>query len=421
MRIENVPLFTERKEIYIALAVWGLLFSLHLAWLYRGWMDFVDRPFLYEWGSVLQAHSGKGGAKNSSTILKIRDDAGRDFYVWGPRNEFLQPGQRVRLQLFPEKVGFLDYLRGPYLPARIKAVRPRPPGLLGTLQRFVAAQHRQKESAAFYEAIFFATPLDRNLREKIAALGASPLVALSGLHLSILWGGLFLLLSPLYRLLQARYFPWRYELLDLGSFTLLLLAGYLWLTGPPPSLLRSYLMLLLGWGALLLGIELLSFTFLAVVAALLLLFDPRLALSWGFWLSLAGVFYIYLLLRYWGRRSRWLFAGLVLPVGIFLLMLPIVHSLFPLVSPWQWLSPLLSLLFTLFYPLAILLHLAGAGGILDGALGWLWSLPSAPEARTLPHWTLAAYLPLSLLAIRYRWAFVAVGLFALVSAARLYL
>ena len=419
MVIEKVPLFSDRREILLASFLWIFLLLIHLFWLHQRYQHFIDPPFYYTHGIVLQSFP-KGSGNGAYRILKIRSDDGLTFYTKSYRPEELS-GKRVRLQLFPERVGFLEYLKGPYLPSRIKGVNEEEGRLLPLLQRLVERQHSRADAAAFYNAIFFALPLDRDLRQKIAALGASHLVALSGFHLGILWGGVFLLLSPLYRLFQSRYFPWRYSLLDIGALSLLLLAGYLWLTGPPPSLLRSYAMLALGWSALLLGIELLSFTFLAVVTALLLLLDPRLALSLGFWLSVAGVFYIYLLLRYWGEGSKWLFALLVMPVGIYLAMLPIVHGIFPAVSPWQWLSPLLSLLFTLFYPLTLFLHLFGLGGLFDNGLLWLWNLPGPAETKTLPLWYSLLYLTLSLAAIRYRWAFVGVGAMSLGAAGWLYL
>ncbi len=418
--LAKVPLLASRREWIFAGLVWLLLLSIHLLYLYGHYRKWRDRPFFYLRGEVLQLYP-KHSERGDYAILKIRGEDGLLFFTRSHKT-IPQKGQRVRLQLFPGKVSFFDYLKGPYLPSRIKAIENETtPSLSSRLQQAIDAQHESKTLSNFYQAIFLATPLERELRETISALGVNHLVALSGFHLSILWGGLFLILSPLYRRLQAKLFPWRYSLVDLGTFTLLLLAGYLWLTGPPPSLLRSYAMLLLGWATLLLGLEVFSFSFLGIVAALLLLLDPRLACSLGFWFSVAGVFYIYLLLHHWGSRSPWLFALLIMPVGIYLAMLPISHTIFPQVSPWQWISPLLSLLFALFYPLAILLHLVGRGDLFDPALQWLWSLPSSWETQTLPLWFGLSYIALSLLAVRFQWAFFGVGMMSLGAALWLYL
>ncbi|MDD3343606.1 MAG: ComEC/Rec2 family competence protein, partial [Sulfurospirillaceae bacterium] len=94
---------------------------------------------------------------------------------------------------------------------------------------------------------------------------------------------------------------------------------------------------------------------------------------------------------------------LALNVWVYVLLIPIVHFIFPLVSPLQLLSPILSMLFILFYPLAILLHVSGFGGILDETLhGMLYM--QAPAYRleiALPF--LVSYVLASLVAIRYRW------------------
>jgi len=187
---------------------------------------------------------------------------------------------------------------------------------------------------------------------------------------------------------------------------------YVWFVGSPPSLLRSYTMMFVGWLVILAGIELVSFTFLTTVMLLILVLFPSLVVSLGFWLSVAGVFYIFLLLQYIKAYPGWLISLLFIPVGIFLLMLPIVHGIFGLTTPYQLLSPLLSLLFILFYPLMILLHLLGRGDLLDSGLSWLFTLPTEGVEKLLPLWMMALYLGLSLWAIWSRRAFSLLLLFA---------
>ncbi len=419
--IEKVSLLEGRREWGIFWGIVLLLFSLHLAWEYRGYREFVTKPFFYTWGEVIKSIP-KSSTRGKYRILKVRSDGGLVFYTRSYRKASLQ-GKRVRLQLFPsERIGFVDYLKGPYIPSRLKAVREDTDTLKQRLSAAITRQHSDPEAAAFYRAIFLAEALPPAQRHQVAELGISHLVALSGFHLGILWGGIFLVLLPLYRFFQARLFPWRYDLIDLGTLSLLLLAGYLWLTGMPPSLLRSYVMLLLGWGAVLLGIELVSFPFLAFAGAVLAVIQPALLLSLGFWLSMTGVFFIFLLLKYFGELPVWSVTTAVIPVGIFWLMQPVTHALFPQLSLWQFASPLLSLLFIPFYPLALLLHLLGMGGVLDGILAWLWSFPGEGMGeKMLPVWALGIYALLALAAIRYRFLFYVLFLFSGASILWLYL
>jgi competence protein ComEC len=136
-----------------------------------------------------------------------------------------------------------------------------------------------------------------------------------------------------------------------------------------------------------------------------LLLFPVLLVSLGFWLSIMGVFYIFLLLRYASEVNSWIVSLLFIPLGIFVLMLPVVHGIFGLTTPMQLLSPLLSLSFVLFYPLSMLLHLLGLGGVLDSGLLWLFSLGMEGVQKLLPLWAVAGYVGLSLWAIWWRWAF----------------
>ncbi|HHD72601.1 MAG TPA: ComEC/Rec2 family competence protein, partial [Epsilonproteobacteria bacterium] len=214
-------------------------------------------------------------------------------------------------------------------------------------------------------------------------------------------------LSLLYKPAQQRWFPYRFMLLDLGAATLAVLGAYLWFVEMPPSLLRSYVMLLIAWLLLLLGVELLSFEFLAFVIFLLLALFPMLTLSLSFWFSVTGVYYIYLLLH-WSRvagglwQNKWVMSLSSIPIGIFVLMLPVVHGLFGITSGWQLLAPLLSLLFVPFYPLAMILHAIGWGALFDSGLQQLFSLPSGYREHTLTLWAVAGYGLLSLGAMRSR-------------------
>ena len=402
--LEKPDLFASRREFVIVMGVLALIVLLRLGWEYRSYRQFASQPFVYTHAVILNLYPKERNGKHY-TILKLRTDTGRTLYTTAWRND-LARGDRLYLQLIPgERVGFWDLLKGTYLKSRIKRAEHPPPTVHNRLEAWVAHQHEDAKIASLYNALFWATPIDRSLREPIAALGVSHLVALSGFHLGILWGVLYGVLAWLYRPWHARRFPYRYLLRDVGAVTMVLLAGYVVFVGAPPSLVRSYAMLLAGWLLVLAGLAVVRFSFLAVVALGLLALFPSLLLSLGFWLSVAGVFYIFLLLHYCQDRNKWLVGLVCVPVGIFVLMQPLVHGLFGMTSHWQLLSPMLSLGFTLFYPLALVLHLVGLGGALDGMLNVLLDTPHHTWESLLPLWAVGGYVALSLAAIRWRWAF----------------
>jgi len=404
MVIEKPKLFLETRDFLLFVLVMLSLVSVRLWFSYQAYQAFVSKPFYYTHATVLNAYPKHRNGK-TYTVLKVQSEEGLTFFTTTYQKHALT-NKTLRLQIYPnERIRFWEYLGYFYVKSRIKEVRALPKTTKQTLLAKVATQHTDPMLDSFYQAIFFATPLLPELREKIAMLGVSHLVALSGFHLGILWSVIYGVLLLAYRPLQQRYFPYRYSLLDMGLVTIVLLGCYVWFVDFPPSLLRSYAMVLVGWVVILLGMELLSFTFLTTIALTLLLLFPVLLVSLGFWLSVMGVFYIFLLLRYASEVNSWIVSLLFIPLGIFVLMLPVVHGIFGLTTPMQLLSPLLSLSFVLFYPLSMLLHLLGLGGVLDSGLLWLFSLGMEGVQKLLPLWAVAGYIGLSLWAIWWRWAF----------------
>ncbi len=365
---------------------------------YQSYQNFISKPFYYTHAKVLNAYVKSKNGKHYQ-VLKLHSDEGFTFYTTTHRKESFNH-KYLRLKTLPNKgISFKDYLGTFYVNSHIKDQEILPLTFKDSLLGKVASQHQENSLQSFYNAIFFATPLQKELRAQISMLGVSHLVALSGFHLGILWGLVYGVLLLLYKPLQQRFFPYRHALFDVGLVAVIFLGVYLWFVDFPPSLVRSYAMVLVGWMVLLLGMELLSFTFLATIGLLLIALFPSLLVSLSFGLSIAGVGYIFLLLQYTKEFNKWFITLLFIPFGIFILMLPVVHGIFGVTSGYQLLSPLLSLLFVPFYPLVMVLHLIGFGGIFDSALLWLFELPKESVDRLLPTWAMLGYVGLSLGAI----------------------
>ena len=397
-QLSKPALFPDTKGFLYFVLTLFIFIMLRLFFEYQNYKTFIEKPFYYTYAQVIHSYEKTKNAKTYK-VLKLRSDEGFSFYTTSHRKEDFNH-KRLRLQIFPnDSISFLDYLGIFYVKSKIKQQEKIPLTFKDTLLQKVASQHENKDLASFYAAIFFATPLEPTLREKVALLGVSHLVALSGFHLGILWTLVYGILFLIYRPFQQSYFPYRHALFDVGILAMTILGIYVWFVDFPPSLLRSYAMVFVGWAVLLLGLELLSFRFLLAIFLLLGLIFPSLLVSLGFWLSVAGVFYIFLLLQYSKSWNKWLISLVLIPVGIFILMLAIVHSVFGITSAYQLLSPLLSLLFIPFYPLAMLAHLLGWGGIFDVVLLDLFTLVNEGEEHILSLGLLLIYLALSLGAI----------------------
>lgn len=396
--LEKPRLFPEKKTfIWFSLGLFVLI-SFRLLFTYSAYQEFIAKPFFYTEATVLTSYEKRKDNKRYN-VLKLRSADGFTFYTTSYRKENFHH-KKLRLQIFPNaNISFIDYLGTFYVKSKIKDQEKLPYTFKDKLLKNVQDQHENMAMSSFYNAIFFAAPMDKVLREKISLLGVSHLVALSGFHLTILWGLVYGFLLLLYRPLQQRYFPYRHALLDVGIIAMATLGLYLWFVDFPPSLLRSYAMVFLGWGMLLLGMELLSFMFLGTVVFGLLALFPSLLVSLSFWFSVAGVFYIFLLLQYTKHLDKRVIAMFIIPLGIFILMLPFVHGTFGLTSGYQLLSPLLSLLFVPFYPFVMFLHLIGLGGLLDSGVFWIFDLPTESTTEILPEWIVGIYLLISFASI----------------------
>jgi len=400
MLLEKPKLFPTKRGFILTLGFLFFILAIRMGLSYQSYQDFIKKPFYYTYATVITAYEKKKNNRRYQ-VLKLKSDEGFVFYTTTQQKKNLNY-HRLRLQMFPnDEIRFIDYLGTFYSISNIKKQERLPISTKEKLLNKIATQHNTRTMTSFYQAIFFATWVEKSLRESIALLGVSHLVALSGFHLGILWGLVYGLLNFIYRPFQQKFFPYRYALFDIGIVAMAILGFYVYFVDFPPSLLRSYAMILIAWVALLLGIELLSFPFLSVIIALLLALFPSLLLSLAFWFSVAGVFYIYLVLYYSQDYSKYLISLICIPFGIFMLMLPIVHTVFSLTSVYQLLSPFLSLIFIVFYPLVMLLHLLGLGGVLDSLLLGLFTL--APrialienEAFRLELWMFLIYLVFSI-------------------------
>ena len=402
--IEKPKLFLSLKEFLVVVSIFLLLLSLRLYFIYSEYKSFSQKEFYFTYVEVLQQYKKEKNSKIYTILRVYSPELDLNFFTRTYSDEVFL-GKGLRLKLYPHKdMNFFDYLRSSFISSRINHVYELPHDLKSLFLEKIASQHQDRQIVDFYQAIFLATPLQKELRKQVSILGVSHLIALSGFHLGILWSVLFFLFRPFYRLVQQSYFPYRFDLIDVGFSVLLLLGWYVWFVDSPASLVRSYTMMVMGWGVMIFGIELLTFTFVATMIMVILLLFPKMLLSLAFWFSVLGVFYIFLLVERFKTLNKPMMM-LLISFGLFVLMSPVVHIIFPITSTLQLYSPFLSLAFTPFYPLSILAHLIGYGGVFDGLLLGLFGLESETVEVKLDMIYGIGYLILSFGAIWSRWMF----------------
>ncbi|GHR90228.1 competence protein [Helicobacter pylori] len=272
-------------------------------------------------------------------------------------------------------------------------------------RRFIDSAHSSALVGNLYRALFIGDSLNKDLRDRANALGINHLLAISGFHLGILSASVYFLFSLFYTPLQKRYFPYRNAFYDIGVLVWVFLLGYLLLLDFLPSFFRAFLMGLLGFLACFFGVRLLSFKLLILACCIAIALLPKLLFSVGFLLSVCGVWYIFLFLKHtqaFFKTSSFLarsFQVISLSVLVFLNMLIIAHAFFPMFSPYQLFSIPLGLIFIVFFPLSLLLHVVGLGSLLDGILNMPLMIPTIFVFS--PLWLLGAHLFLTILSARF--------------------
>ncbi len=393
MSLERVELFDTRSFIIFLLAVSALaLVSLSFEYYqYRTLKTFDDAQIEVR----VSNHYVKTKNEKTYSVLKLYFQ-GKTLYTTGSKDLKNLRGRTLLIRIWTKKISFLDYLKGFYIHSVLLHVKPQ---LANNekVSRFIASQHKDILLQELFGALFTASPISPQLREKLSVSGASHLLAISGFHLGILSLLLLGVLSFPYRFLQERYFPYRHRHRDLFLITASLLFLYLLFLGSIPSLLRAFMMMLVGYVLYDRHIEVISMQNLGVSVLLLLALWPALLFSFAFWLSVSGVFYIFVFLQYFDTLKKYQLLFLI-AIWVYVMMLPISLYFFQVFSLWHPLSIVWSILFMPFYVISLGLHVIGFGGLFDGLLlSMLEDIQGKTVSISLS--VLALHVSLSLLAV----------------------
>jgi len=403
-------LFRDRKEFLLVAIVLITIIITRLFFIYQNYKSLKSlNNYYHTEAQILKEYKDK---KDGSTLLKLKGVNGLDFYL-RINSKPPKPFEWVRVKIkLKKESNFFDYLKGFLAQGAIVKDIEKGFDVKAFARKAIDKQHTNSKIATFYNAIFLADPLDNKIRERVSNLGISHLVAISGFHLGILWIVIFGTLYLPYKFLQQKFFPWRNRNIDLGFIALIILLIYVLFINAPPAVVRSYVMLFITWVVLILGMEFMSFQFLIFVLLVILAVMPKLITSVALLLSFMGVYYIFLILKWLKGHSAWFITLVAIPIGVFLLMFPIGHFFFNNTTIWQLMSPILSLLFIIFYPIVAILHLFGVGGIFDNSLMNLFNLPTKSIKVIMPLWIILPYIALSIVAISKKRAFYTTLIFA---------
>ena len=374
--IERVSLFSSRRDLLIFLFISTFIFTYSLLIEYNNYKILTQFDSALVNATVLKQYSKtrttKKGKLKKYQVLKLKSERGFSFYTSVKKSFPPSVGKKIELEVWVGKISFYEYMSSFYAFSKLVELN-KTLSVKEKLNNLISAQHSDRNISNTYQALYTAKQLSREIQTKFSALGISHLVAISGFHLGVLSALLFFFFKYPYKFFQNRYFPYRSYKRDSFIAISLVLLSYLLFLDSPPSLLRAFVMLIIGFILYDRGIKIISMLTLLLTVVLIISFFPRLFLSIGFWLSVSGVFYIFLFLIHFKELSKsWQF--ILIPFWVYLLMLPYSLVIFSNFSIYHPLSIIWTSLFTLFYPMSIFFHLINHGDILDSILNSLINL-----------------------------------------------
>lgn len=399
MQKSNIQLLRNKKEWTLFLLLLSFILAINLKSHYDNFA-FLKQEELFQ----TQALIANIYPKDDYLVVKLQTD-NFDFYSTIPFNETFQQFDRVSITVVTSKVTFFEYLKSFFAPSLNVYKLNSLNNTKTRLAHYISSQHDNRIFQELYNALFFAIPISKELRDICAYFGISHLIAISGFHLSVIAFVMYWIAYFPYSYLHTRYFVYRNKKYDILCLTASVLLVYLIFTSVVPSFLRAFVMFILGVILLRNNIKLFSFETLLITVLLILSFFPKYIFSISLWFSLAGVFYIFLFFVYFKNLPK-IGQILLFNAWIYLAMNPITNYFFGTTSYLQILSSALTIVFTFFYPLVALLHLFGVGNIFDEYLLKMFKInPYSSEILT-PFWFFIIYVLLSLLAIKKKAIFI---------------
>lgn len=390
--MESLPLFKTNKErrVFFLFIIGIFLFTLYLE--FSTYKKIIKNEVYQTKGTILNIYP-----KSSHQVIKVKTE---DFTFFTTIENNLQINiyQELDLTILTQNITFISYLKGFYTSnfnLHLHKIKNTPKQ---NIYNYIDSQHTSQDVSSLYSALFLASALTQDTRELAAQYGVSHLIAISGFHLSIISFVLYFILHSLYHQVHARLFPYRNKRLDLLLIVAILLYVYLIFIDIPPSLLRAFVMFLFSLFLLRMNIKLISFETLFIILVVIIALFPKLLFSLSLWFSIAGVFYIFLFLKYFQKLHK-IVQLLLFNFWIYLAINPITHYFFGATALEQLYSPLVTIAFSIFYPISAVLHLLHLGELFDSFIHTIINTQIKSTEVFTPLYFFIFYIVISLLAI----------------------
>lgn len=371
--MDKIELFRNKKEYLLLFFIIAFVFLVRILYLHASYLDLIEKNVLKEEAVILNIY-----VKKEEYILKLKL---KETIVYIKTKEKFVRFDIVELYLITKNISFKDYLKGSFQNSfninKLNKVSKEKKHF-----NLLNKQHENINMTYLYETLYFGYSLPKEIRTFVNEWGLAHLFAISGFHLGIIILFIMSLLYLPYKYIHQKYYPFRNRKNDLLLISIIFVFMYLIYIDFIASFLRAFIMFVIVYILSRNNIKLLSFKMLIFVLLIILSLFPKYIFSLSLWFSITAVFYIYLYLKYINIKSKFV-SILFFNFWIFFVFNVISHFYFPTTSFIQLLSPFLTLVFSIFYPISLVLHLFNYGGLLDAGLLYLVDMSvSAYEFET---------------------------------------
>lgn len=374
------------------------IFCLHVSLKYYEYTIFKENQSLHVNATVLLKYQKISKNNKKYFVLKTLYNGFNVYIISWKSSLNIHVFDEISFNMNVKNVTFKDFFaKSFFVPSSNIKLKHSSNSIKQNLQNFIQNQHKNDEVAQVYQALFLATPINKQTRDKIQNLGISHLVAISGFHLGVAYFALFFVIKSMFIYFQNRHFPYININIYIGYFIFFVLILYTYLIDFAPSFVRSLMMSFLGFYMYKRGIKILSFTNLALSVMVLLCIFPHFLLSISFFFSVLGVFYIFLYFHHF--KGVRIYDAIFLNTWVFFAMIVPTHFWFGYTSFTQLYSILLSIVFVVFYPFSFVLHVIGYGDLLDNLIQNLLDINSNGKEIFTSFWQLSLYLIFSFFSI----------------------
>ena len=407
-------IYKEKSKQIVTILFLFFIFLLNLSIEYSKYLDLIEEEIFETQVEVLNIYQ-----KDDFDILKLKA-SNFDFFTSFPKDEKIDKFQILNIVFISKDISFLEYLKGFYTKTVYFDFLEKEEKFKDKIIKKINSNHQDKMISELFQALFLALPISKELRDICTNYGIAHVIALSGFHIVVLSFCIYWIVYFPYSFFHQKFFPYRNKRFDILIFTLIFLLYYLILTDIVPSLLRAFVMFCLGIYLLRSNIKIFSYMTLFYTFLIVIAFFPKYIFSLGFWFSIIAVFYIYLFMQYFKNLNKY-FQLFFFNLWMFLIFNPIVHLFFPQTTIEQFLSIIITIAFTLFYPFEIVAHIFDFAIYFDEYIKKFLEYKFFVYEVKTPLYFFIVYLIFSFLSIFYKKAFLVLNILMILFNLFLYL